>query len=220
MVGSHIRGEYVSLFLNLCAKLGINHKFIALDTQTIELLKEKNGALEDMVNAMFVSRGLSHGMTRLWNKEVLRSLEIYFLVNEEVGRSSGINDEVVQDQRQRDDNDLQDERQDQPKEEEVEPRRSKGQELRNRLDPILFLLWTRLWNKEVLRSLEIYFLVNEEVGRSSGINDEVVQDQRQRDDNDLQDERQDQPKEEEVEPRRSKGQELRNRLDPILFLLW
>ncbi|GJX70609.1 hypothetical protein Tco_0307780 [Tanacetum coccineum] len=34
-------------------------------------------------------------------------------------------DEVVQDQRQRDDNDLQDERQDQPKKEEVEPRRSK-----------------------------------------------------------------------------------------------
>ncbi|GJU68104.1 hypothetical protein Tco_1254363 [Tanacetum coccineum] len=36
-----------------------------------------------------------------------------------------IDDEVVQDQRQQDDNDLQDERQDQPKEEEVEPRRSK-----------------------------------------------------------------------------------------------
>ncbi|GJS10823.1 retrotransposon protein, putative, ty1-copia subclass [Tanacetum coccineum] len=43
----------------------------------------------------------------------------------EIGRSSGIDDEVVQDQRQRDDNDLQDERQDQPKEEEVEPRRCK-----------------------------------------------------------------------------------------------
>ncbi|GJW63097.1 hypothetical protein Tco_0114981 [Tanacetum coccineum] len=39
--------------------------------------------------------------------------------------SYGIDDEVVQDQRQRDDNDLQDERQDQPKEEEVEPRRCK-----------------------------------------------------------------------------------------------
>ncbi|GJV69998.1 putative reverse transcriptase domain-containing protein [Tanacetum coccineum] len=43
----------------------------------------------------------------------------------EIGKSSRIDDEVVQDQRQRDDNDLQDERQDQPKEEEVEPRRSK-----------------------------------------------------------------------------------------------
>ncbi|GJR40525.1 alpha-glucan water dikinase, chloroplastic-like protein [Tanacetum coccineum] len=43
----------------------------------------------------------------------------------EIGKSSRIDDEVVQDQRQRDDNDLQDERQDQPKEEEVEPRRCK-----------------------------------------------------------------------------------------------
>nr|GEU66813.1 gibberellin 3-beta-dioxygenase 1 [Tanacetum cinerariifolium] len=43
----------------------------------------------------------------------------------EIGRLSRIDDEVVQDQRQRDDNDLQDERQDQPKEEDVEPRRSK-----------------------------------------------------------------------------------------------
>ncbi|GJW46309.1 hypothetical protein Tco_0077955 [Tanacetum coccineum] len=39
--------------------------------------------------------------------------------------SSRIDDEVVQDKRQRDDNDLQDERQDQPKEEEVKPRRCK-----------------------------------------------------------------------------------------------
>ncbi|GJR60065.1 retrotransposon protein, putative, ty1-copia subclass [Tanacetum coccineum] len=66
-----------------------------------ELLKEKNRALEDMVNAMFLSPGLSHGI------------------------SSRIDDEVVQDQRQRDDNDLQYERQDQPKEEEVKPKRSK-----------------------------------------------------------------------------------------------
>ncbi|GKB10033.1 hypothetical protein Tco_0843956 [Tanacetum coccineum] len=36
----------------------------------------------------------------------------------EIGKSYGIDDEVVQNQRQRDDNDLQDERQDQPKEEE------------------------------------------------------------------------------------------------------
>ncbi|GKB52768.1 hypothetical protein Tco_0903521 [Tanacetum coccineum] len=43
----------------------------------------------------------------------------------EIGKSSRIDDEVVQDQTQRDDNDLQDERQDQPKEEEVEPRRRK-----------------------------------------------------------------------------------------------
>ncbi|GKC36480.1 hypothetical protein Tco_1048864, partial [Tanacetum coccineum] len=41
------------------------------------------------------------------------------------GSSSRLDDKVVQDKRQRDDNDLQDERQDQTDEEEVEPRRSK-----------------------------------------------------------------------------------------------
>ncbi|GJR35225.1 hypothetical protein Tco_0849124 [Tanacetum coccineum] len=48
-----------------------------------------------------------------------------------------------------------------------------------------------------------------EIGKSSRIDDEVVQDQRQRDDNDLQDERQDQPKEEEVEPRISKRERIK-----------
>ncbi|GJT32858.1 hypothetical protein Tco_0923277 [Tanacetum coccineum] len=43
------------------------------------------------------------------------------VVGYDIRRSSGIDDEVVQDQTQRDDYDLQDERQDQPKEEEVEP---------------------------------------------------------------------------------------------------
>ncbi|GJR66836.1 hypothetical protein Tco_0012901 [Tanacetum coccineum] len=71
-------------------------------TEDAELLKEKNRALEDMVNAMFLSPGLSYGI-----------------------KSSRIDDKIVQDQRQRDDNDLQDERQDQPKKEKVEPRRSK-----------------------------------------------------------------------------------------------
>nr|GEY26235.1 alpha-glucan water dikinase, chloroplastic-like [Tanacetum cinerariifolium] len=52
-------------------------------------------------------------------------------------------------------------------------------------------------------------MLTKEIGRSSRIDDEVIQDQRQRDDNDLQDERQDQPKEEEGEPRRAKGKESR-----------
>ncbi|GJZ59753.1 hypothetical protein Tco_0615569 [Tanacetum coccineum] len=53
-----------------------------------------------------------------------------------------------------------------------------------------------------------------EIGKSSRIDDEVVQDQRQRDDNDLQDERQDQPKEEEVEPRRSKRARIEKLFGP------
>ncbi|GJW85881.1 retrotransposon protein, putative, ty1-copia subclass [Tanacetum coccineum] len=47
------------------------------------------------------------------------------------------------------------------------------------------------------------------------IDDEVVQDQRQRDDNDLQDERQDQPKEEEVEPRRCKRARIEKLFGPV-----
>ncbi|GKA82714.1 hypothetical protein Tco_0789462, partial [Tanacetum coccineum] len=46
------------------------------------------------------------------------------------------------------------------------------------------------------------------------IDDEVVQDERQRDDNDLQDERQDQPKEEEVEPRRCKRERTKKSFRP------
>ncbi|GJZ46031.1 ATP phosphoribosyltransferase 1, chloroplastic [Tanacetum coccineum] len=68
VVRSHIGGEYVFPFLNLCAQLRIRHKFIALDTPTRELLKEKNRALEDMVNAMFLSPGLSHAM---WGKAII-----------------------------------------------------------------------------------------------------------------------------------------------------
>ncbi|GJX83746.1 calcineurin B-like protein 4 [Tanacetum coccineum] len=49
----------------------------------------------------------------------------YVLNGLEIGRSSRIDDKVVQDKRQQDDNVLQDKRQDQPKEEEVEPRRCK-----------------------------------------------------------------------------------------------
>nr|GEX95188.1 hypothetical protein [Tanacetum cinerariifolium] len=59
-----------------------------------------------------------------------------------------------------------------------------------------------------------------EIGRSSRIDDEVVQDQRQRDDNDLQDERQDQPKEEEVKPIRRKSARIKKSFGPDLFLSW
>ncbi|GJR84628.1 hypothetical protein Tco_0155413 [Tanacetum coccineum] len=65
-----------------------------------------------MVNAMFLSPGLSHGM---WGKAI------------EIGKSSRINDEVVQDQRQRDDNVLQDERQDQPRMKRLNLEEAKGE---------------------------------------------------------------------------------------------
>nr|GEW19846.1 alpha-glucan water dikinase, chloroplastic-like [Tanacetum cinerariifolium]GEX38528.1 alpha-glucan water dikinase, chloroplastic-like [Tanacetum cinerariifolium] len=57
-------------------------------------------------------------------------------------------------------------------------------------------------------------MLTKEFGRSSRIDDEVVKDHRQRDDNDLQDERQDQPKEEEVEPIRSKRARIEKSFGP------
>ncbi|GJZ20752.1 pol polyprotein [Tanacetum coccineum] len=50
---------------------------------------------------------------------------IFPCLSKETGSSSRLDDEVVQDKRQQDDNDLHDEKQDQLEEEEVEPRRSK-----------------------------------------------------------------------------------------------
>ncbi|GJV23602.1 RNA-directed DNA polymerase, eukaryota, reverse transcriptase zinc-binding domain protein [Tanacetum coccineum] len=75
---------------------------------------------------------------------IVQSACLLLLPHYEIGRSSGIDDEVVQDQRQRDDNDLQDERQDQPRKKRLNLEEAKGQELRNRLDPILFLLWSKM----------------------------------------------------------------------------
>ncbi|GJV71233.1 reverse transcriptase domain-containing protein [Tanacetum coccineum] len=72
------------------------------------------------INAITTRSGHDNGIKKCF---LLR--KYISLLTKDIGRSSGIDDEVVQDQRQRDDNDLQDERQDQPKEEEVEPRRCK-----------------------------------------------------------------------------------------------
>nr|GEY28552.1 zinc finger, CCHC-type [Tanacetum cinerariifolium] len=51
---------------------------------------------------------------------------VFPCLSKETGSSSRLDDEIIQDKRQRDDNDLQDERQDQTEEEEVEPTRSKN----------------------------------------------------------------------------------------------
>ncbi|GJV00918.1 retrotransposon protein, putative, ty1-copia subclass [Tanacetum coccineum] len=76
-----------------------------------------------MVSAVFLSPSLSHGM---WGKAMISATYLLdILEKNETGSSSRLDEKVVQDKRQRDDNDLQDERQDQTEEEEVEPRRSK-----------------------------------------------------------------------------------------------
>ncbi|GJT83237.1 pol polyprotein [Tanacetum coccineum] len=66
-------------------------------------------------------------------------------------------------------------------------------------------------------SLNIFPCLSKETGSSSRLDDKVVQDKRQRDDNDLQDERQDQTEEEEVEPRRSKRARNEKSFDPLIL---
>ncbi|GJW58593.1 retrotransposon protein, putative, ty1-copia subclass [Tanacetum coccineum] len=147
VVRSERGGEYVSPFAKLCAKHGIRHEFTApYSPQQNGIAEKKNRTLKEMVNAMLISSGLSQDMwgeailtaTYLLNKiphiqknAVMESRNASFFENifscltKEIGSSSRLDDEVVQDKRQRDDNDLHDERQDQLEEEEVEPRRSK-----------------------------------------------------------------------------------------------
>ncbi|GJT96318.1 hypothetical protein Tco_1091836 [Tanacetum coccineum] len=113
-----------------------------------------------MVNAMFLSPSLSYGM---WGKAIIsatylldkipckenkivlmnygRKEDYLIIVLMEIGKSSRIDDKVVQDQRKQDDYDLQDERQDQPTKEKVEPRRSKRERTEKSFGPDLFLLW-------------------------------------------------------------------------------
>nr|GEW90662.1 retrovirus-related Pol polyprotein from transposon TNT 1-94 [Tanacetum cinerariifolium] len=94
---------------------------------------------------------------------------------------------------------------------EVPPKSKNDMPLRDKIRHKCIALDTpaRELLKEKNRALE-----DMEIGRSSKIDDEIVTDQRQRDDNDLQDERQDQSKEEEVEPRRCKRARIEKSFEP------
>ncbi|GJS42867.1 retrovirus-related pol polyprotein from transposon TNT 1-94 [Tanacetum coccineum] len=122
VVQSDREGKYMSPFVELYAKYRIRHEFTApyLPLQN-GIAKRKNRTLKEMVNAMLISSGLSQDM---WEEAILTAT---YLLNKipQTRSSSRLDEEVVQDKRQRDDNDLRDERQDQLEEEEVEPQRSK-----------------------------------------------------------------------------------------------
>nr|GEW86824.1 hypothetical protein [Tanacetum cinerariifolium] len=135
VVRSDRGGEYVSSFVDLCVKHGIRHEFTApYSPQQNGIAERKNRTLKEMVNAMLISSGLSQDMWReailtatyLLNKipyiqknAIIESRNASFFENifpclsKESGSSSRLDDEVVQKKRQRDDNDLHDERQDQ-----------------------------------------------------------------------------------------------------------
>ncbi|GJS96026.1 retrovirus-related pol polyprotein from transposon TNT 1-94 [Tanacetum coccineum] len=110
VVRSDRGGEYVSPFDDLCEKHGIRHKFTApYSTQQNSIAERKNRTLKEMVNIPHKEK--EETPYELW---MGRKPSYQYL-----GVCGGLA------KRQRDDNDLQDERQDQPKEEDVEPRRSK-----------------------------------------------------------------------------------------------
>ncbi|GKB03870.1 retrovirus-related pol polyprotein from transposon TNT 1-94 [Tanacetum coccineum] len=136
----------------LVRSMEIRHEFTApYSPQQNGIAERKNRTLKEMVTAMLISSGMSQDMwgeailtaTYLLNKiprkekeetpyeygmerkTIISILTSVGLFSQGNGSSSRLDDKVVQDKRQRDDNDLQDERQDQTDEEEVEPRRSK-----------------------------------------------------------------------------------------------
>nr|GEV17107.1 hypothetical protein CTI12_AA390580 [Tanacetum cinerariifolium] len=82
------------------------------------------------------------------------------MLTKEIGRPYRIDDKVVQDQRQRDDNDLQDERQDQPNKEEVEPRRSKRARIEKSFGPDFVSFMVENEPTSYQEALSIYPLAN------------------------------------------------------------
>nr|GEV44210.1 zinc finger, CCHC-type [Tanacetum cinerariifolium] len=117
--------DLTSLFLDeLIENLKVPEMIIKKDSEIVkEKVERKSLALKakkessDEECSTFKSKDEEYTMTVRDFRNSLRE--------EETGSSSKLDDEVVQDKRQQDDNDLHDERQDQLKEEEVEPRRSK-----------------------------------------------------------------------------------------------
>ncbi|GJT24052.1 DNA polymerase zeta catalytic subunit-like protein [Tanacetum coccineum] len=126
--------EYVSSFADLCAKHRIRYEFTApYSPQQNGIVERKNCTLKELRGG----KEKEETPYELWmgRKPSYQYLQVWGCLAKESGSSSRIDDEVVQDNRQRDDNDLQDERQDQPKEEKVEPRRSKKERTKKSFGP-------------------------------------------------------------------------------------
>ncbi|GJR30558.1 retrotransposon protein, putative, ty1-copia subclass [Tanacetum coccineum] len=217
VVRSDRGGEYVAPFAELCAKHGIRHEFTApYSPQQNGIAERKNHTLKEMVTAMLISSGMSQDM---WGEAILTAT---YLLNkiprkdkEEtpyelwMGRKPsyqylrvwGCLAKVVVPT---------------PKAQKIGPKyvdcifigyaknnsayrfivhESKNPDIQKN---------TVMESRNASFFEHIFPCLSKETRSSARLDDEVVQDKRQRDDNDLQDERQDQTEEEEVEPRRSK----------------
>ncbi|GJW81726.1 retrovirus-related pol polyprotein from transposon TNT 1-94 [Tanacetum coccineum] len=217
VVRSDRGGEYVSPFVEVCAQHGIRHEFTApYSPQQNGIAERKNHTLKEMVTAMLISSGMSQDM---WGEAILTAT---YLLNkiprkekEEtpyelwMGRKPsyqylrvwGYLAKVVVPT---------------PKAQKIGPKsvdcifigyaknssayrfivhESKNPDIQKN---------TVMESRNASFFEHIFPCLSKETRSSARLDDEIVQDKRQRDDNDLQDERQDQTEEEEVELRRSK----------------
>ncbi|GJS80735.1 retrovirus-related pol polyprotein from transposon TNT 1-94 [Tanacetum coccineum] len=218
VVRSDRGGEYVAPFAELCAKHGIRHEFTApYSPQQNGIAERKNRTLKEMVTAMLISSGMSQDM---WGEAILMAT---YLLNkiprkekEEtpyelwMGRKPsyqylrvwGCLAKVAVPT---------------PKAQKIGPKsvdcifigyaigiatayrfivhESKNPDIQKN---------TIMESRNASFFENIFPCLSKGTGSSSRLDDKVLRDKRQRDDNDLQDERQDQTDEEEVEPRRSK----------------
>ncbi|GJX40899.1 retrovirus-related pol polyprotein from transposon TNT 1-94, partial [Tanacetum coccineum] len=210
-------GEYVAPFAELCAKHGIRHEFTApYSPQQNGIAERKNRTLKEMVTAMLISSGMSQDM---WGEAILTAT---YLLNkiprkekEEtpyelwMGRKPSYQYLRVWGCLAK-----------------VAVPTPKAQKIGPKSVDCIFIGYAKkstayrfivhesknpdIQKNTIMESRNASFFENifpclsKGTGSSSRLDDKVVQDKRQRDDNDLQDERQDQTDEEEVEPRRSK----------------
>ncbi|GJX20384.1 retrovirus-related pol polyprotein from transposon TNT 1-94 [Tanacetum coccineum] len=188
VVRSDRGGEYVSPFAELCAKHGIRHEFTApYSPQQNGIAERKNRTLKEMVTAMLISSGMSQDM---WGKAILTAT---YLLNKIP-----------------------------PK---VDVPTPKAQKIGPKYVDCIFIGYAKnssayrfivhdLKNSDIQKNTlmesrnasffeNIFPCLTKETGSSSRLDDKVVQDKRQREENDLQVERQDQV-EEVIEPRRGK----------------
>ncbi|GJV28930.1 retrovirus-related pol polyprotein from transposon TNT 1-94, partial [Tanacetum coccineum] len=188
VVRSDRGGEYVAPFAKLCAKHGIRHEFTApYSPQQNGIAERKNRTLKEMVTAMLISSGMSQDM---WGEAILTATYLLNKIPPKVAVPT-------------------------PKPQKIGPKsvdcifigyaknsgayrfivhESKNPDIKKN---------TVMESRNASFFEHLFPCLSKETGSSARLDDEVVQDKRQRDDNDLQDERQDQTKE-EVKPRRSK----------------
>ncbi|GJT84310.1 retrovirus-related pol polyprotein from transposon TNT 1-94 [Tanacetum coccineum] len=189
VVRSDRGGEYVAPFAELCAKHGIRHEFTApYLPQQNGIAERKNRTLKEMVTAMLISSGMSRD---IWGEAILMATYLLNKIPPKVAVPT-------------------------PKAQKIGPKS---------VDCIFIgcaknnsayhFIVHELKNPDIQKNTvmesrnasffeHIFPCLSKETGSSAILDDEVIQDKRKRDDNYLQDERQDQTEEEEVEPRRSK----------------